>query len=114
MQLWNHTRTSSAQRRVRNSISQALDNLIEPLESRRLYAVTASSAGGVLTVTGDNAANAITVSRNAAGNLLVNNGTVPIAGSPATVAVIQSIRVSGLGGNEIGRASCRERVYLCV
>jgi Ca2+-binding RTX toxin-like protein len=92
----------SPRRRARKAAAfhRAVDNTLEPLESRRLYAVTASAAGGVLTVLGDNNPNAITVSRNAAGNLLVNNGAVPIAGSPATVATIQVIHVSGFDGND--------------
>jgi Ca2+-binding RTX toxin-like protein len=96
----NLNRTLSARRRARISTNRALDNLPEPLETRRLYAVTAMAAGGVLTVAGDNNANSITVSRNATGTLLVNGGTVPVLGSPATVAGIASIRVSGLGGDD--------------
>jgi len=65
-----------------------------------MYSVTASAAGGVLNVLGDNGSNAITVSRDVAGNLLVNNGAVAITGSPATVATITSIHVSGLDGND--------------
>ena len=71
----------------------------EPLEPRRLYAITATSAGGVLTILGDDGANAITVSRNA-GNLLVNNGAVAITGAPATLSNILTIHISGLGGND--------------
>ncbi|MGB7158100.1 MAG: calcium-binding protein [Tepidisphaeraceae bacterium] len=104
MYLGNRILTSSARRRARiasaGALRGAVDNALEPLELRRLYAVTATSAGGVLTVLGDNNANAITVSRNANGNLLVNNGTVPILGSPATVSNILSIHVSGLDGND--------------
>src|SRR3954468_17647040 len=63
------------------ALHRAIDHTLEPLEGRRLYAVTATSAGGVLTVTGDNNANVITVSRDVAGKLLVNNGAVTINGS---------------------------------
>jgi Ca2+-binding RTX toxin-like protein len=49
---------------------------------------------------GDDNANAITVSRDAAGTLLVNNGAVAITGGPATIVNIQTIAVSGLGGND--------------
>src|SRR5688572_30066627 len=112
MHPWNRTQTSSTQRRVRDSIDRAVGDAIgrtlgrtlgpalEPLESRLLFAITATSAGGVLTITGDNNANAITVSRNAAGNLLVNGGAVAIAGPAATVTSIQTIQVIGLGGND--------------
>src|SRR2546430_13548625 len=71
------------------AVDRAVESTVEMLESRRMYSVTATSAGGVLTVLGDNGANAITVSRDVAGNLRVNGGTVPIAGAPATVASIQ-------------------------
>ena len=53
-----------------------------------------------LTVTGDGADNAITVSRNAGGTLLVNNGAVSITGGPATVANTDLIVVSGDLGND--------------
>ena len=72
----------------------------EPLESRRMFAVTAAFAGGVLTVTGDNNANAITVSRNTAGQLRVNNGAVQIQGSAPTVTNTTLIDIRGLGGND--------------
>ena len=89
-------------RRARKAatIIGATENVFEPLESRRMYSVTASSAGGVLTVLGDNAPNTITVSRDVAGNLLVNNGAVAISGSAANVATTTSIHVSGLDGND--------------
>ena len=100
--------TSSAHDRARKATAattaaarrRAADRALEALEPRRLFAITATSAGGVLTVLGDESANAITVSRNVNGNLLVNNGAVAIAGSPATVSNIVTIRVSGLDGND--------------
>src|SRR3954451_20457453 len=79
---------------------RAIAGVVEPLESRRMFAVTASVAGGVLTVTGDDNPNAITVSRDVAGNLTVNNGAVAITGGTATVATITSIHAFGLGGND--------------
>jgi Ca2+-binding RTX toxin-like protein len=63
-------------------------------------AVTASFIGGVLTVFGDNLDNQITVSRNAAGNLLVNGGAVAVSGGTPTVANTTQIQVFGLGGND--------------
>jgi len=104
--LGNRIQTSSARRRVRivaaaaAALRGAVDSVLEPLESRRLYAVTATSAGGVLTVLGDENANVITVSRNANGNLLVNNGAVAITGAPATLSNILTIQISGLDGND--------------
>ena len=41
---------------------------------------------GLLQATGDNLANAITLSRNAAGNILVNGGAVAVQGGTPTVA----------------------------
>src|SRR2546423_822173 len=74
--MYSASQTSSARRRARNSVVRAVENAFEPLESRKLYSVTASAAGGVLNVLGDNGSNAITVSRDLAGNVLMiwNNG----------------------------------------
>ena len=54
----------------------------------------------MLTVVGDNADNTIEVSRNAAGNLLVNGGAVQIVGGTPTVANTSRIQIFGLGGND--------------
>ena len=62
--------------------------------------VTAVFAGGVLTVTGDNRDNALTVSRDAAGTLLVNNSAIPITGGIATTANTTLIKMFGLKGND--------------
>ena len=43
-------------------------------------------ASGVLTVLGDALNNPITLSRNAAGTILVNGGAVAIKGGTATIA----------------------------
>src|SRR5262245_16651090 len=61
-------------------------------------AVTASFSQGVLTVFGDSLDNTITVSRNAAGNILVNGGAVTVAGGTSTVANTSLIQVFGQGG----------------
>ena len=58
------------------------------------------NAKGVLTATGDNGKNAITFSRDAAGNLLVNGGAVAIAGGKATVANTTQIQGFGQGAND--------------
>jgi Ca2+-binding RTX toxin-like protein len=60
-------------------------------------AITATFNSGILTITGDDAQNAITVSRDAAGTLLVNGGAVPITGSPATVSNTTLINLNALG-----------------
>lgn len=53
---------------------------IESLNPRLTPAVTAAFSAGVLSVFGDSLDNTITVSRNAAGTLLVNGGAVAIGG----------------------------------
>ncbi|HEY7188653.1 MAG TPA: calcium-binding protein, partial [Vicinamibacterales bacterium] len=65
-------------------------------------AVTASFdlATGLLTVIGDNLDNTITVSRNAAGDILINGGAVAIQGGSATVANTALIQAFGQGGND--------------
>ena len=66
-------------------------------------AVTASYLSGpkYLQVLGDSLDNSITVSRNAAGTLLVNNGAVAVSGGTATVANTSLITVYGQGGNDV-------------
>jgi Ca2+-binding RTX toxin-like protein len=65
-------------------------------------AVTASFSpqAGTLTEFGDNLDNTITTSRNAAGQILVNGGAVPVVGGTPTVANTDLIQVFGQGGND--------------
>ena len=56
--------------------------------------------GGVLTTLGDNLDNDITLSRDAAGTILVNGGAVPVQGGTPTVANTSLMQVFGLGGND--------------
>jgi Ca2+-binding RTX toxin-like protein len=65
-------------------------------------AVTASfsPATGVLTIFGDALDNNIIVSRNAAGNILINGGAVAIVGGTATVANTTLIQAFGQAGND--------------
>src|SRR5688572_6378460 len=58
-------------------------------------------ASSLLTVSGTNAANTIEISRNAAGELLVNNGASPIVGGTPTVANTALISVYGQGGDDV-------------
>jgi Ca2+-binding RTX toxin-like protein len=58
-------------------------------------------ASSLLTVSGTNAANTIEISRNAAGQLLVNNGASPIVGGTPTVANTALITVYGQGGDDV-------------
>ena len=64
-------------------------------------ATTASFSAGVLSVFGDANNNTTTISRNAAGQILVNGGAVAVAGGTPTVANTSRIQVFGLGGNDV-------------
>ena len=68
--------------------------------AKPLLAVTASFQAGVLSIVGDALDNSITISRNAAGAILVNGGAVAVAGGTPTVANVSQIRVFGQGGND--------------
>lgn len=76
---------------------------IEQLDARVMPAVTAiftPTGGGLLTVLGDGLDNTITVSRDAAGRLLVNGGAVTILGGTSTVANTSLIQLFGQAGND--------------
>src|SRR5262245_47167781 len=72
----------------------------EQLDQRITPSVNAFSFGGVLTVLGDHSDNTIEVSRNAAGNLLVNDGAVRIIGNAPTAANTARIQIFGFGGDD--------------
>src|SRR5262245_54818936 len=75
---------------------------LEQLNDRILPAVTASFSAGAstLTVLGDALDNNIVISRNAAGQILVNGGAVAVLGGTPTVANTALIQVFGQGGND--------------
>jgi Ca2+-binding RTX toxin-like protein len=75
---------------------------LESLGDRIVPAVTASFQNGLLTVSANELDNTIIVSRDAAGNILVNNGEVPIVGDTATVANTTQINVFGNTGTTGG------------
>jgi Ca2+-binding RTX toxin-like protein len=64
-------------------------------------AVTANFSAGTLTVLGDGTSNTITVTRNAAGTILINGGAVAIKGGTATVANTKLIQAFGQNGDDI-------------
>src|SRR5262249_25138727 len=72
------------------------------VERKVQMAITASfSAGsGQLTVLGDSLDNQITISRNAAGLILVNGGAVTILGGTPTVANTTLIQAFSQAGND--------------
>ena len=59
-----------------------------------------SPGAGLLSVFDDNLNNTITVSRDAAGAILINGGAVTVTGGTATVANTSLIQVFGTGGND--------------
>ena len=61
---------------------------------------TFSPFAGLLSVFADTLGDTITASRNAAGQILINGGAVPILGGQATVANTAKIQVFGLSGND--------------
>jgi Ca2+-binding RTX toxin-like protein len=65
-------------------------------------AITASflANAGLLSIFSDNLNNTVTVSRNAAGNILINGGAVAVLGGTPTVANTSLIQAFGLGGND--------------
>jgi Ca2+-binding RTX toxin-like protein len=73
---------------------------VAPLEAREMPAVVATFTCGRLTVIGDNLDNAVAISRNAAGAILVNGGAVKVIGATPTVANTATISVFGQGGND--------------
>ncbi len=91
----------------------------QPCKGAYLMAITASfnAAAGLLSIFSDNLDNTVTVSRNAAGNILINGGAVPVLGGNPTVANTALIQAFGLGGNDnllldefLWSAACRELV----
>ena len=63
-------------------------------------AVKASFSAGILSVFGDTLDNTITESRDAAGQILVNGGAVPVTGGTPTVANTSLVQIFGQGGND--------------
>src|SRR5690242_11485952 len=70
---------------------------LESLEGRAVPAVTAVAVGVQLVVSGDAFDNTITISRDVAGTIFVNdnNGQVPITGRTPTIANTRVLNVSG-------------------
>jgi Ca2+-binding RTX toxin-like protein len=85
----------------RKSLSRTMT--FETLHERITPAVNAFFTPGVgtLTVNGDNANNTIDISRNAAGQILVNGGAIAIKGGNATVANVKVIQVFGGAGDDL-------------
>jgi Ca2+-binding RTX toxin-like protein len=71
-----------------------------PVVSIQNPSATFNSFLGTLSVIGTPGDDTLTISRNAAGVILVNGGAVPVLGGTSTVANTQSIQVFGLSGND--------------
>src|SRR4051812_13352913 len=63
-------------------------------------ATTATFSAGTLSVFGDSLNNNVTVSRDAAGRILVNGGAIAVVGGTPTVANTSLIQVFGQAGND--------------
>ena len=104
--MWNASfKGSGKNRRPRSGrpARQALRvHLLETLEGRVVPAITATFTPplGLLTIIGDAQNNAINVSRDVAGKILVNAGAVSILGGTATVANTTLVQVFGQAGDD--------------
>jgi Ca2+-binding RTX toxin-like protein len=72
----------------------------EPLGDRVAPAVVSAVAGGVLSVAGDAADDAIIIGRRADGAVVVNGSTIAVAGGVLTAAQTTAIVVSGGDGDD--------------
>ena len=64
-------------------------------------AIKANFTAGVLSVTGHNGGDAITVSRDAAGQILINGGAISVQGDQPTLTNTTEIDVFGGNGNDM-------------
>jgi Ca2+-binding RTX toxin-like protein len=69
--------------------------------SIQALSATFSVDTGVLSVSGDNQCNTVTIGRDAGGVINVNGGTVPVLGGTPTVANTALIDVFGQAGNDV-------------
>ncbi len=90
--------------RIQLAVTAAIAPLTEHIVAKSvpLSNITASFApsSGTLSVFGDSNDNTITLSRDAAGKILVNGGAVSIKGGTPTVANTALMQVFGQGGND--------------
>ncbi len=99
-----HTRLDNEWRRTARRLlagSVLAAGILAATSASASAATTASFNAGVLSVNGDSLNNNIVVSRNAAGNILVNGGAVAVAGGTPTVANTSLIQVFGLNGQDV-------------
>jgi len=98
----NASRHSGRRRAARRLLASAVlaVGVVAGTTAAASAATTATFTNGVLTVFGDSANNSITVSRNAAGQILVNGGAITVTGGTPTVANTARIDVFGQGGQD--------------
>src|SRR5262249_38941629 len=98
---WNWVRLERREALRRQRLRRQTRNVsLETLEDRWGPAITATFSNGILTVLGDSLDNTITISRDAAGTILVNGGAVAVTGGTPTVANTTLIQAFGLAGND--------------
>jgi Ca2+-binding RTX toxin-like protein len=97
------TRRPNARRRTRGLLASAVlaAGVLAATSVPANAAVSSTFANGVLRVNGDSLDNTITISRNAAGTILVNGGAVAVVGGTPTVANTSLIQVFGLDGQDV-------------
>src|SRR5262249_38861759 len=83
-----------------NTIGGSVGVLLNTSTTAAGVTATFSASDGRLTILGDAPDNTIVVPRDAAGNILVNNGAIAIQGGPATVASTTLIVMRGGLGND--------------
>ncbi|WP_407526948.1 calcium-binding protein [Methylobacterium oryzisoli] len=98
------TLASVLSRKTSGGTRPAADDLLDEETPAGAAVTTRSVLGtftaGTLSVFGDNLDNGVAVSRDAAGQILVNGGAVPVLGGTATVANTTLMQVFGQGGND--------------
>src|SRR5882672_1958428 len=88
------------------SLAPAIQTIIDALPAKLAAALPPATGlfipnAGLLEVFGSGQNDTITVSRNAAGRILVNDGATPIIGGTPTVANTATIEVFGGAGNDV-------------
>src|SRR3954447_9100870 len=101
MQQRRHDAGRRATRRLLAGGALAAGLLAATTASAQAATTATFNPAGTLTVTGDSLDNSITISRNAAGAILVNGGAVPVTGGTGTVAHNSPIQVFRPGGHDV-------------
>ena len=98
-----NTRRDNASRRARGLLASAVlaAGVLAATSVPANAAVSSTFSNGVLTVNGDALNNTITISRDAAGTILVNGGAVAVVGGTPTVANTSLVQVFGLDGQDV-------------